>query len=153
MNKVLILRGLQGSGKSEFAYKWVAEDPQHRIRLNRGDIRRMLGNNYVPEREEFVTYLYWSFLAQATAGGYDIVIDQMNLDDKYIEEVKDFIEETNEWADNNLEYEVEVKDFFNVPLQTCIDRDAQSDHPVGESVIRNTYNRYKDKIAPWKYLN
>ena len=113
----------------------------------------MLGNNYVPEREEFVTYLYWSFLAQATAGGYDVVIDQMNLDDKHIEEVKDFIEETNEWADNNLEYEVEVKDFFNIPLQTCIDRDAQSDHPVGESVIRNTYNKYKDKITPWKYLN
>ena len=38
MNKILILRGLQGSGKSEFAQKWVAEDPQHRVRLSRRNI-------------------------------------------------------------------------------------------------------------------
>ena len=43
IRKVLVLRGLQGSGKSTFAKQWVNEDPEHRVRFNRDDIRNMLG--------------------------------------------------------------------------------------------------------------
>ncbi len=116
----------------------------------------MLGKYWVPDRENLIDRMYWNFLEQATASGYDIVVDNMNLNEKYLDEVDQFVEETNLWLERSradFRYEVETKDFFHIPLQTCIDRDAQRDKPVGERVIRNTFNRYKDKIVPWKYLN
>lgn len=155
MKKIIVLRGLQGSGKSTWAKKWVNEEPEHRVRFNRDDIRNMLGLYWVPSREGLIDSMYWNLIEQATASGYDIVIDNMNLNEKYIEDIKKFVEETNLWLENSLadfRYEVEVKDFFHIPLQTCIDRDAQGEHPIGERVIRNTFNKYKDKIPAWKYL-
>lgn len=153
---VLVLRGLQSSGKSSFAKQWVNEDPEHRVRFNRDDIRNMLGKYWVPDRESLIDSMYWNFLEQATASGYNIIIDNMNLNEKYLDEVNKFIEETNFWLEQSLadfRYEIEIKDFFHIPLQTCIDRDAQRENPIGEKVIRNTYNKYKDKIVPWKYLS
>lgn len=156
MKTILILRGLQGSGKTTFAKEWVNKDPESRVRFNRDDIRNMLGKYWVPKRESLITDVYMDFLNRAMTSQYDIVIDNMNLDEKYIEEVKNEVEDFNEWI-RNVEvfepYEVEVKDFFTVPLATCIERDALRDNPVGENVIRTTYNKYKDKILPWKYLH
>ena len=156
LRKIIVLRGLQGSGKSFWAKQWTNEDPEHRIRFNRDNICNMLGKYWVPDREEFINKIYWNFLEQATVSGYNIVIDNMNLDEKYIDEIKGFIKETNSWLNQapvNFQYEIEIKDFFNVPLQTCIDRDSKRETPVGEQVIRNTFNKYKNQIIPWKYLN
>lgn len=150
--KVLILRGLQGSGKSTFAKQWVNEDPEHRVRFNRDDIRNMLGKYWVPSREPLINTIQNDFLSTALYQGYDIVIDNMNLNEKCIEEIKQFVYGWNNVSDDNI-YEIEIKDFFHVPLQVCIDRDAQRENPIGERVIRNTYNKYKDKITPWKYLS
>lgn len=115
----------------------------------------MLGKYWVPSREDLINSIYWAFLFNATANGYDIVIDNMNLDEKYINEIKEVVEETNEWlslSPANIQYEIEIKDFFHIPVQVCIDRDSQRENPIGEKVIRKTYNKYKDKIIPWKYL-
>ena len=154
---VLILRGLQGSGKSTFAKQWVNEDPEHRVRFNRDDIRNMLGKYWVPSRESLINDIFKKFLEGAIFDRcYDVVIDNMNLDEKYIEEIKETVRQRNEMYDDCEDiphYNVEVKDFFHIPLQTCIDRDAQRENPIGERVIRNTFNKYKDKIVPWKYLN
>lgn len=40
-------------------------------------------------------------------------------------------------------YSLEFKDFF-IPLQDCIERDSKRPNPIGEEVIRKTYERYKD---------
>lgn len=32
------------------------------------------------------------------------------------------------------------------PLQECIDRDSKRPNPIGEEVIRKTYEKYKDII-------
>lgn len=93
------------------------------------------------------------FLDSSLKKGYNIVVDNMNLDEKYIKEVKEIIEWNNGRINPPYIYEVEEKNFFHIPLQVCIDRDAQRENPIGEKVIRNTFNKYKDKIAPWKYLN
>lgn len=154
--KIIILRGLQGSGKTTEAKRIVNSDPEHWIRFNCDDIRNMLGKYWVPSREALIDSIYWNCLEQATSFGYNIVIDNMNLNEKYVDEVKQFAKETNEWLSQSpadFKYEIEIKDFFNVPLQTCIERDAQRENPIGEKVIRNTYNKYKDKITPWKYLS
>ena len=40
---------------------------------------------------------------------------------------------------------LEFKDFF-IPLEVCIERDSKRDNPIGEEVIRATYNKYKHII-------
>ena len=41
------------------------------------------------------------------------------------------------------EYEFEFKNFF-IPLQECIERDSKKPNPIGEEVIKKTYEKYKD---------
>ena len=43
MAKIILCRGIQGSGKSTWAKQWALEDPEHRVRFNNDDIRNMLG--------------------------------------------------------------------------------------------------------------
>ena len=52
MSKLVIMRGLPGSGKSTWAKAWVNEDPINRVRLNWDDMRNMMGPYWVPERED-----------------------------------------------------------------------------------------------------
>lgn len=156
IKKIIVLRGLQGSEKTIWAKQWVNEDPEHKVRFNRNDIRNMLGKYWVPSRENLINDIYFDFLRSAVDKAYDIVIDNMNLNEKCINELEDFVLDTNRWYKQSplaIEYKLEIKDFFHVPLQTCIDRDAKREHPIGENVIRNTFNKYKDKIIPWKYLS
>ena len=42
-------------------------------------------------------------------------------------------------------YSIEYKDFF-IPLEVCIERDSKRENPIGEEVIRKTYERYKTII-------
>lgn len=50
--QLIICRGIQGSGKPTWAKQWCHEDPEHRIRFNNDDIRNMLGDYWVPNREK-----------------------------------------------------------------------------------------------------
>lgn len=43
MAKVILCRGIQGSGKTTWAKQWALEDPEHRVRFNNDDVRNMLG--------------------------------------------------------------------------------------------------------------
>lgn len=150
MSKIILCRGLQGAGKSTYAKQWVLEDPEHRVRFNNDDIRNMLGKYWVPNREILVSNLKKEFLYSAMSLGYDIIIDNMNLNPN---EVKYFQILVNNWSNSTKilpdivrnRYEIEFKDFF-IPLQECIDRDSKRENPVGEEVIRETYNKYKDII-------
>lgn len=55
--QLIICRGIQGSGKSTWAKQWCHEDPEHRIRFNNDDIRNMLGDYWVPNREWTTTLI------------------------------------------------------------------------------------------------
>jgi predicted kinase len=57
MSKLFITVGLPASGKSTYSKKWVEESPKTRVRVNRDDIRRMLGPYWIPTRESLVTLI------------------------------------------------------------------------------------------------
>ncbi len=42
-------------------------------------------------------------------------------------------------------YDLEFKNFF-IPLEECIERDSKRPNPIGEEVIRKTYEKYKDVL-------
>ena len=82
--KLILTRGIQGSGKTYFAKSWVEEDPEHRIRINNDDIRNMLGPYWIPSRETLVSSTKKEIAHAAMRSNYDIVVDNMNLNPKEI---------------------------------------------------------------------
>lgn len=148
MSKIILCRGIQGSGKTTRAKQWALEDPEHRVRFNNDDIRNMLGKYWVPSREDLVKSLRSVFLLISMSYGFDIVIDNMNLNPKELEYYNGVLDDWNnpEWAIPDVvrpKYSLEFKDFF-IPLQDCIERDSKRPNPIGEEVIRKTYEKYKD---------
>lgn len=148
MPKIILCRGIQGSGKTTWAKQWALEDPEHRVRFNNDDIRNMLGKYWVPSRENLVESLRSVFLLNSMSYGFDIVIDNMNLNPKELEYYNGVLDGWNnpEWVMPDVvrpKYSLEFKDFFT-PLQDCIERDSKRPNPIGEEVIRKTYEKYKD---------
>ena len=148
MPKIILCRGISGSGKTTWAKQWALEDPEHRVRFNNDDIRNMLGKYWVPSREDLVKSLRSVFLLNSMLYGFDIVIDNMNLNPKELEYYNRVLDGWNnpEWVTPDVvkpKYSLEFKDFF-IPLQECIERDSKRPNPIGEEVIRKTYERYKD---------
>lgn len=156
MAKIILCRGIQGSGKTTWAKQWVLEDPERRVRFNNDDVRNMLGKYWVPNREVLVYAMKKQFIITSMKKGYDIVIDNMNLNPKEVEYYESYIKIHNQVVDelksenkldpqDDFKYELEFKDFF-IPLQDCINRDSKRENPIGEEVIRKTYERYKSII-------
>ena len=156
MKKLILTRGIQGSGKSTWARQWVEEDPENRVRINNDDIRNMLGVYWVTSREALVSKIKKGIAIDAMIQGYDIVVDNMNLNPKEVKFWQDLINTHNSYVNdpqairpsdtlNQYEYEIEFKDFF-IPLEECIRRDAMRPNPIGEKVIRETWKRYKHFI-------
>ena len=146
MNKKIILtRGIQGSGKSTWAKAWVAEDPEHRIRINNDDLRNMFGVYWVPSREDVVSHAKQTIVTYAMGKQYDIVVDNMNLNPKEVQYWTNVVNYYNGYTKTGERYEIEFKDFFT-PLEECLRRDAARPNPIGEKVIRETWKRYKHFI-------
>ena len=137
MNKLIICRGIPASGKTFWAKQWVLEDPEHRVRINQDDIRLMLGKYWVPSREELVQHIQKEALIEALDRGYDIVVDNTNLNKKVLDFYRALIIDHGNHA-------IEFKDFFDTSLSVCIERDKNRDVQVSEKIIRNFYNNYKD---------
>ena len=98
----------------------------------------MLGKYWVPSREELVQHIQKEALIEALERGYDIVIDNTNLNKKVLDSYRALVIDHGNHA-------IEYKDFFDTPLSVCIERDKNRDSPVTEKVIRSFYNNYKDK--------
>lgn len=155
MSKIIFTRGIQGSGKSTWAKEWVGENPMQRWRINFDELRLMLGGTqrgyWVPRREQLgvLDDMLKALLTKAIAMDIDVVVDNMNLNKKSVKCIQEFCSEVfarfldeNPHAKNS-DLEFRFMD-FKTPLEECIARDAQRECPIGEQVIRNTYNRYKD---------
>lgn len=140
MPKFIILQGIQGSGKSTFAKKWVEENPINRVRWNNDDCRRMCGPYSVLEREPFITSIRHTFIHQAMIDKKDIIIDDMNLNTRTIEYYEKIVKYYNE--QNTDKYILEYKQFFDISVEECIRRDSLRDNPIGEQIIRKTYKKY-----------
>lgn len=137
MPKLILCQGIQGSGKSTFARKWASEDPEHRVRLNYDDLRNMMGTYWVPSREGMLKEMEEAFLKKAFLKGYDIIIDNMNLNPKTIEKYENWAKEYN--------YDLE-RILFDTPVEECIRRDKARPNPIGEVVIKRTWNTYRNYI-------
>lgn len=136
--KLIINRGLPGSGKSTLTKQEVIADYNGTVRVNRDDIRTMLHEGVWkgPETESVVVMMRNADLRAAMKAGKPLVIsDDTNLDTKVVKELAKIAV--------FFGYEVEVRD-FDTPLKVCIERDAQREGKarVGEDVIIGMHKKY-----------
>jgi predicted kinase len=93
----------------------------------------MLGKYWVPTREHLVTKLERDIVVHSLLMGYDVILDATNL------QLKKSLSSTWRYA---IAYDIEFKDFFDVPLEECIRRDSErTDMKVGEDVIKRFYDK------------
>ena len=145
MKRIILTRGIPASGKSTWAKQEVLKDPEHSIRINRDDLRNMSGKYWVPARENYIKACKSTILINAIIFKFDtIIIDEMNLNPRDFEYVSIIVNKVNEIIkDTKDQYKIEIKDFTNVPLNVCIERDSKRENPLGEKVIRGIFNKYQ----------
>lgn len=147
MKRIILTRGIPTSGKSTWAKQEVLKDPEHSIRINRDDLRNMSGKYWVPTRENYIISCRNQLLNLAICISFDtIILDGMNLNPKDFEYVSIVVDKVNEIIkDTKNQYKIEIKDFTNVPLDVCIERDSKRENPLGEKVIRDIFNKYQTR--------
>lgn len=139
--KVLILRGLPASGKTTYAR---ALEEKGWIRVEKDDIRkdgRLFKNgvyNHKHGDEGIVIKERNRQIRQALDSGKNVVSSDTNLKQQHITSIAAIAREFGA--------QVDVKDFFDVPLAELIERDAARDNTVGEQVIRRMFHESVKKM-------
>jgi len=142
--KAIIVHGISGSGKSTFADAYVKET-LNTVEINRDMIRNVIFKELRPN--EHFSWKKWNFknepevtkrhreeILKASKSKNNIVISDTNLDKKFNNKLENYL--------NELGFEINHK-WIDVPLETCLERDAQRSDPVGEEVIRNQFKKYE----------
>jgi predicted kinase len=134
MLTVTLTKGLPGSGKSTWAKQIIDENPSFFKRINKDDLRAMLDNGkFSSSNEKFILKIRDSLILMALDDGKHVIIDDTNLHPKHTERIKELI---------NGKARLVIKDFTDVPLDVCIERDLKRTNSVGEKVIRSMYNKF-----------
>ena len=129
MAKLIFCRGLPGSGKTTYAR--VLEQ-QGWVRVNKDDIRVALGmdrKTYKRDQEFAVVDHRNHLICKALKAGKNVISDDTNFGRKHEPRLRQLATQFNA--------EFVVKDFSDVPVETCIARDAVRDGAtrVGDAVI------------------
>jgi predicted kinase len=132
--KLIMLRGIQGSGKSTWAKEQVDAGNGNVKRVNNDELRLMVDNgHWSPKNEKIITAIRCNMVEMLLRLGYDVIIDNMNLTKHHEDEARRMANVTGA--------EFEIKE-FNLDVEECIIRDALRPNPIGEEVIRKTYKNH-----------
>lgn len=135
--KIILTKGLPASGKSTFSKKVVEESGGRMIRVNKDEIRSMLGGEL---KESLVVNIRDSVIRNALDKGFDVIVDDTNLNPIHEISIR---EKFGHVADVEIVY-------FDVPLEVCLHRNALRANPVPENFIHSQYKKYVDG-KDWKY--
>lgn len=144
--KVIIAKGLPGSGKTTWAKKELLAHPSEYKRINKDDLRDMLdGGKWSKGNEKFVLHVRDKLIGEALSDGFSVIVDDTNLDPKHIrvlEALTTFYDEMFRLNKNSPRVEFEIKDFTDISVKACIKNDLKRNRSVGQDVIMDMYNRY-----------
>lgn len=136
--KVIFTKGIQASGKSTWALEFCQKNTDW-CRVSRDDIRRMRGTYWLPKDEDIISLAEKELIVAFLSSGKNVIIDSMNLNEKYVNQMKDFL---NWKFVDPISYETKT---FEVSLEEAIERDSKRINSVGKDVITKTYEKYFGK--------
>lgn len=139
--QLILTRGIPASGKSTYAMKWVMEDLQNRVRVNRDDIRFELYKKYVLLNEKGetdrnaegrVTQVEQKRIRQALKEGKSVIVDNTNLSPRIVN--------TYQKMAKDAKVTFAHKD-FPITMQEALKRNAARDRVVPPEVIERMYKQ------------
>lgn len=148
MQKILVLKGLPASGKSTFAKELINNNPGIWKRINKDDLRSMIDNGkWSKSNENFIKKVRDTIVEEALINGFSVIVDDTNLDDSHLKRMKLIANGFKPKSSNIKTVEVEIIDFTDVSVETCLERDRKRNPSVGKDVIMRMYNQFlKPKI-------
>jgi len=134
MIKVIITRGLPGSGKTTWAKKIMKDSPNSFKRVNKDELRAMLDDGkFSRDAEKFIVDARDALILAAIRKGKHVIVDDTNLASKHIDRITQLVKG---------EAKVEIQDFTDVTVAVCIERDLSRVASVGSKVIKQMYNQF-----------
>lgn len=141
---IVFLKGLPASGKSTWAKEQCSILP-NTIRVNKDDIRSMLGGQFSHEKEDFVLKIRDVIVLLALREGKTVIVDDTNFHEKHYKRMEEIAKD--------FDKPIVVKE-FDTDVDECIRRDAERINPVGKKVIMDMYRKYVKPIPePVKFVN
>ena len=136
--RVIILRGLPGSGKTTWAREFIKYRPWYR-RVSKDALREMFAfGEYDYNDEKLVRKIQGQLIRDLLREGSSVVVDNTNLRERDVREIKGA--SVIYWQDKSY-LSVRVLE-FHTPLEECIRRDALRERPVGAERIREMAERH-----------
>ena len=138
--KIILLRGLPGSGKSTIAKKFLDEHPVDYVRISRDDIRRMLSPIWSQDIEAIVYTIKSSAISNALQRNYNIIVDECHSKLK--------IEDYYGYA---TKYNADIE-IWNVrrDVEQCV---AQNNQREGVAKLDPVYIRELNERFNWSKIN
>jgi len=142
--KLLLLRGLPGSGKTTYAENLIKANSSWK-RVSKDMLRDMLSLGQIDEKNEFLlNQASHTLIIYYLTQGFNVVSDNMNLDPKQVQLlVHKTCMKLNTFNMLN-QLEIEVKEFYT-SLEECIERDSLRPMPVNQSIIEHIHEKWFDK--------
>jgi len=110
--QVIILSGIPCSGKSTWAEKYVSEN-KDTVRLNLDSYRFMLNNYSMNKKvEKVIMKMFFSDLRILLESNFDIIIDNTNTKESYINNYVEIINEFENVKIKNILIDVSLDDSF-----------------------------------------
>ena len=124
-----LLMGLPGCGKTTYATKLMAAEPNKWYRVNWDELRKetgLVGKRFNREKEDEMQKRSFDLAERAVNAGLNLIIDNTNLNDKT----------RNRWREFAKKLKIEYKEIdLNISIDQCVYRDARRENPVGRAVI------------------
>lgn len=138
--KLIMLKGLPGSGKSTWAKEYVSKNPGW-VRINKDSLREMMGSYRTGKDESLILAWRDILIMSSLRKGKNVIVDDTNFHPQHEEKIKGMIYSEQATVDPLFVCDIEVK-FFDVPLEQCIKNDLKRPNSVGEKVIRKMWRDY-----------
>jgi len=137
MQKVIILIGIPGCGKSTFCQELMEKEPGKWKRINNDSLRAAIDFSvYSPENEKMICNLREHMLREFLKLGYNVLIDNLNIGKKHWDLICKIVTSLNK------DICITEKPFY-IDVEDAIERDSKREgiSKVGETVIRKWFKK------------